>query len=50
MESTLSSAFHRQLFSIVVVVCFGHLWPFRLGRYGGFVSFVSLVSLRCFGF
>ena len=38
MKSAFSSTFHRPLFSIVVVVCFG--------RYGRFVLVVSVVSFR----
>ena len=42
VKSAFSSTFHRPLFSIAVVVCFG--------RYGRFVLVVSVVSFRSFCF
>ena len=50
MKSTFSSACHRPLLSVVVVVCFGHYGrfvsfrSFRFGRFGCFVSIASFWS------
>ena len=50
MKSTFSSACHRPLFSVVVVVCFGHYGRFVSFRFDHFVLVVSVVSSRSLPF
>ena len=50
MKSTFSSACHRPLFSVVVVVCFGHYGRFVSFRFDHFVLVVSVVSSRSLRF